>query len=642
MTGEADKGPPADNGASGEPRDGGPGGAPGASPGAAPAGATTGVSVALAKAGPPSLLKRLAEAKHRVVVLGGGFAGVYTARYLTQMLGRRRDVHVELLSEENYFVFQPLLPEVAAGGVNPNHVVNPIRDIVPKAQFRWCRVIEVDTERKVVLVAQGEGRELVEVQYDHLVFGLGKVSDFSSMPGVSEHSLAMKDLGDAFKLRNHVFQCLELADVEDNADDKKALLTFVVAGGGFSGVETIGELSEMLHKCIPAFKNIALKDVRLVLVHGRDKLLPEMTPDLGDAALAILRARGIEVMLNARVRAATRHGVYIVESSSAGGAVGPSAAAKEPMIETRTFICTVGNGANPVVRDSIQRGGFQEASLSGRKLGVFAADLTLGCIDKPGYWAVGDCAGVPDPHGESLCAATAQFAIRQGKTCAHNILASIDGRPLKKFDFKALGMLASLGKRSAVADMMGFRFSGFLAWFAWRTVYLSKLPGTVRRLRVALDWTLDLFFPRDITQIQTMKANRMRVDHYEPGEIIISKHEVGRELFIVKSGDVEVYQPGEGGAPDISIARFGRGEVFGEKAILTEQPRLASVRAVTAVDVLVMSRDDFRAMVDQFPVLDQYFDKLLKERYPTELPADVPLLEGMARPISMPGQRRAG
>lgn len=591
------------------------------------AGSETKSRVAVGKAGPPSLLKRIAEAKQRVVVLGGGFAGVYTALYLTQMLGRRRDVHVELLSEENYFVFQPLLPEVAAGGVNPNHVVNPIRDIVPKAQFRWCKVIDVDVERQIVRVAQGEGRELVEVPYDHLVFGLGKVSDFSSMPGVSEHSLAMKDLGDAFELRNHVYQCLELADVEDDPAEKQALLTFVVAGGGFSGVETIGELSEMLHKVIKAFHNISMSEVRLVLVHSRDTLLPEMTADLGDAAKKILKARGIEMALGARVRAATRHGVYLSTGQ---------------MIPTRTFVCTVGNGANPIVKDTLRRWSFVEGTVKGRGVGVFQTDLTLACTGKPGYWAVGDCAGVPDPHGDELCPATAQFAIRQAKTCAHNILAVIDGKPPKKFAFKALGMLASLGRRSAVADMMGIRFSGFLAWFAWRTVYLSKLPGLVRRLRVTLDWTLDLFFPRDITQIQTMKANRMRVDHYEPGEIIISRDEVGRELFIVKSGEVEVFTPADQAVPEASIARFRRGEVFGEKALLTDQPRLASVRAVTSVDVLVMSRDDFRAMVDQFPVLDDYFDKLLKQRYPTELPADAPLLESMAKPVAMPGRRQAG
>lgn len=588
---------------------------------------SSGKRALVAQEGPPKLMKRLGEAKQKVVILGGGFGGVYAAQYLTSILGSRRDVHVELLSEENYFVFQPLLPEVAAGGINPNHVVNPIRDIVPKAQFRWCKIQEIDCEAKVVRVAQGEGRELVEVHYDHLVFALGKVSDFSSMPGVSEHSLAMKDLGDAFRLRNHVYRCLELADVEDDAAEKAALLTFVVAGGGFSGVETVGELSEMLHKVVDSFHNVDPSEVRLVLVHSRDTLLPEMSPDLGAAALKILQKRKLELVMGARVRAATRHGVYLSTGQ---------------MINTRTFVCTVGNGANPVVKETIKKYGFVEGKSKGRGVGVFEADLTLACTNKPGYWAVGDCAGVPDPHGDDLCPATAQFAIRQAKTCAHNIVATIDQKPLKKFEFKNLGMLASLGRRAAVADMMGIRFSGFLAWFAWRTVYLSKLPGFVRKLRVALDWTLDLFFPRDITQIQTLKANKLRVDHYEPGEIIIAKHEIGRELFIVKQGEVEVVEPAEGATPERLIAVCKKGEVFGEKALLDDAPRLASVRAKTAVDVLVMSREDFVAMVDHFPVLDDYFDKLMKERYPEAVPAHIPLLEHMARPVTMPGMMKAG
>ena len=588
---------------------------------------TESTAVQVAKPGPPSLLKRLAEAKHRVVILGGGFAGVYCAKYLTQMLGRRRDVHVELLSEENYFVFQPLLPEVAAGGVNPNHVVNPIRDIVPKAQFRWCKVNGVDVAKKMVLCAQGEGRELVEVPYDHLVLGLGKVSDFSSMPGVSEHSLAMKDLGDAFKLRNHVFRCLELADIEDDAAEKAALLTFVVAGGGFSGVETIGELSELLHKCVKSFHNIEQKEVRMVLIHSRDVLLPEMKEKLGRAATEELKSRGVELLLNARVKAATRHGVYLSTGQ---------------MVPTRTFICTVGNAANPVSKYLLKEGGFVEGKSKGKGVGVFETDLTLACTNKPGYWAVGDNAGVPDPFNSGdLCPATAQFAIRQAKVCAHNILATIDGKPMKKFSFKALGMLASLGKRSAVADMMGVLLTGFIAWFAWRTVYLSKLPGLVRRLRVTIDWTLDLFFPRDITQIQTVKANRLRVDHYEPGEIIIAKHEIGRELYIMKTGEVEVFDPAENAGAEKVIARFKRGDVFGERALLEDTPRAASVRAVTPVDVLVMSRDDFTAMVDQFPVLDDYFDRLMKERYPDALPAAVPLLQQMAKAVEQPSARKA-
>lgn len=562
--------------------------------------------------------------KHRVVVLGGGFAGVYTARELGKLLGRRKDVHVELLNQENYFVFQPLLPEVAAGGIHPNHVVNPIREIVPRARFRWCRVVEVDCDRKVVRVLQGEARELVEVPYDHLVFGLGKVSNFASMPGVSQHSLAMKDLSDAFRLRNHVFRCLELADVETDPEEKRALLTFVVAGGGFSGVETAGELSELLHRSIEAFRNVAPSEVRLVVVHSNERLLPEMDPKLGGAAERILRKRKVELVLNARVRAASRHAVYVT-------------VAGQPLsIPTRTFICTVGNGPNPVVRDTLDRWGFEEGRVGARKVGVFATDLTLRCVGKSDHWAVGDTAGVPDAtQGGALCPATAQYAIRQAVVCARNIVNTLDGRPLQEFRFKSLGMLASLGNRSAVADMMGVRFSGFLAWFAWRTVYLSKLPGLVRKLRVAIDWTLDLFFPRDITQIQTIRGDRLRVDHYEPGEPILMKGEIGRELFIVKRGEVEVYDSDREPERQL-IAVMGKGECFGEKALLMDAPRTASVRAKTSVDVLVISRGDFQEMVGQFPVLEDHFDALMHRRYPELLDAEARLVESVGRPVVFP------
>jgi NADH dehydrogenase len=567
------------------------------------------------------------ETRHRVVILGGGFAGVYTARYLTQELRRRPDVHIELLSEENYFVYQPLLPEVAAASIHPNHVVNPIRDIVPRARFRWCKIQSVDTERKEVFVAQGEGRELVRVPYDHLVFALGKISDFSSMPGVNEHSLPLKDLGDAFALRNHVFRCLELADIEEDPEEKKALLTFVIAGGGFSGVEMTGELSELLHKCIERFTNVQYSDLRICIVHSRDVVLPEMSSELGRAACRILHRRGIELIMRTRVRAASRYGIYLSNGH---------------FLPARTFICTVGTAANPVVEAILRGGGFTERKVGGRGIGVFCTDRTLACDGRPGYWAIGDNAGVPHPQIEGeLCPPTAQFAIRQAKTCARNIAAAIEGRPATQFQFKNFGMLASLGRRRAVAEILGVRFSGFLAWCAWRAVYVAKLPGVGRRLRVVFDWTLDLFFPRDITQIQIPPAQRVRIDHYEPGEIVINKYEIGREFFIVKNGEVEVFQPALDEQPEVVVATLGKGDVFGEKALLEDTSRTASVRAKGPVDVLVMSREDFAAMVDNFPVLDNFFDQLMKQRYPEQALATGPLANRIARPVQLPGVKRS-
>ncbi len=540
-------------------------------------------------------------AVQRVLILGGGFAGIHTAKYLTEMLGSRKDVEVELISEENYFVFQPLLPEVAAGGIAATHVVNPIRELVPKARFRCCRIVEVDVANRQVLIAQGEGLEFVALPYDHLVFCVGKVTNFASMPGVAEHALAMKDLGDAFKLRNHVIRCLELADIETNPLYKAALLTFVVAGGGFSGVETVGELHELVTRSLKYFPRIAASEVIFKLVHSQDRILPEMPESLGAAARRILEARGIGMVLKARVKAASRERVYLGDGTH---------------IATRTFVCTVGNAPNPIAKAVLAAGSLPEAEIGGKKTGLFLTDATLECVDHPGYWAVGDCAAIPNPNGPGFCPPTAQFAVRQAKTCAKNVLGRIDGKPTQAFRFKALGMLASLGQRSAVAQMLGVELSGFVAWFVWRTIYLSKLPGFVRRVRVGLDWTLDLFFPRDITQMQLIRQDRLQVNHYEPGEIIVQQGQIGRELYMIVRGEVEVVVPGAEGGPENVVAKLGARDVFGEKALLEDTKRTATVRAAASVDVLVMSRGDLRSLVGQFPVLDDYFAKLLRERYP--------------------------
>jgi NADH:ubiquinone reductase (H+-translocating) len=575
----------------------------------------------LARPGPKRLLDKMAKAKHRVLVLGGGFGGVYAAKYLSDHYRHRDDVHVELLSAENYFVFQPLLPEVAAGGVQATHVVNPIRDIVPHAQFRWCKVERIDPAQNLVYAAQGEAKELVGVPYDHVVFALGKVSDFRVIPGATEHALAMKDLADAFYLRNHVFRCLELADVEDEPEEKQALLTFVIGGAGFSGVETAGELSEMLSKVLHHFHNIDANEIKLVLVHSRDQLLPEMPKSLGDSAKKVFAKRGMDMRLGVRVKACTPKSVYLSNGD---------------VIPTRTFVCTVGNAPNPACKELLG-GPFQEAKVDGKGVGIFLTNREMQCLNDdgavvPGHWAVGDCAGVPSPTGAGLCAATAQFAMRQGRTAADNIIATIEGKPLRTFNFKGLGSLASLGSRKAVADMMGLKLTGFIAWFAWRTVYLSKLPGMVRRLRVTLDWTLDLFFPRDITQLQALRTERFRVEHFEAGEVILSALEIGRSLYVIKRGEVEVFMPS---SPAQILASLKQGDCFGEKALLTDAPRSACVRAKTAVDVMVVSRADFSSMIEQFPVLDQYFDELMHTRYP-ELLGDKSVKDAVMKDLAQP------
>lgn len=566
----------------------------------APIGATFGPDLALALA--EAKTEAFRDKGHRIVVLGGGFAGVYTAKTLSKLAGKRKDIHIELLSAENYFVFQPLLPEVAAGGISSTHVINPIREMVPGVRFRCCNIRGVDLARKRVIVTQGDGLTLIPIAYDHLVFCLGKVTSFSAIPGASEHAFAMKDLGDAFRLRNHVVRCLENADIEPDPAKKQSLLTFVIAGGGFSGVETAGELHELVSRSLRYFSHIKPEEVRFKLVHSQEHILPEMPPKLGIAAQKILEKRGIEMVLNARVKAASPGHVYLMDGRTFG---------------TRTFVCTVGNAPHPIAMHLLKKGGFLEGRHNGRGIGTFETEANLQCINNPGYWAVGDCAAIPNPNGSGYCPPTAQFAIREAATCARNILATIDKKPLAPFSFKVLGMLASLGQRSAVAQIFGIQISGFIAWFLWRTIYLSKLPGMIRRLRVTLDWTLDLFFPRDITQLQVFNESRLRVHHYESGEMIVEKGEVGRELYMIVNGEVEVFEPGDGRSKgERSLGKLGARDVFGEKALLEDTKRTASVRALGQVDVLVMSRRDFRSMVSQFPVLEEHFGKLLRERNP--------------------------
>jgi NADH dehydrogenase len=310
----------------------------------------------------------------------------------------------------------------------------------------------------------------------------------------------------------------------------------------------------------------------------------------------MLEARGIDIRLGARVRAASRDHVHLADGSS---------------IATRTFVCTIGNAPNPIVRDLVDRQGFVEAAIEGRKIGALLADEMLRCPGKTNHWVVGDCAGIPNVAGKGFCPPTAQYAIREAKVCARNVLATIDGKPLARFVFKALGILASLGQRRAVAEVMGIRLTGFIAWFLWRTVYLLKLPGFLRKLRVALDWTIDLFFARDITQLRVATPPRFTVQHFESGEIIVKKGEIGRELFVVVSGEVRVEE---------RDVRLGARDVFGELALLKDVPRTATVRASVPTDVLVVSRHDFRSMISVFPVLQDHFAKLLHDRHPTEAP----------------------
>jgi NADH dehydrogenase len=412
----------------------------------------------------------------RIVVLGGGFAGVYATMQLEKLLRRERNIEIVLVSRENFFLFTPMLHEVAASDVDLTHIVNPIRKLLRRASFFLGDVQEIDLPGRTVLVEHGaEQPHSHRLEFDHLVLALGSETNFFGIPGLADHAFTMKTLGDAIALRNRLVESLEEADSECCASTREPLLNLVVAGGGFAGVETMGAINDFVRSAARFYPNLRPEDVRTVLVHAGDRLLPELDESLGRYAEHKLRARGVDIRLNTRVAGQTFDGVQLSDGST---------------LRARTLVWTAGIAPHPML-----------AALPCRaERGRVLVDQGLQLLEWPRVWALGDCALVPDPRTGGYHPPTAQHACRQGAVVAHNIAAALRGRPGRPFSFRTLGQLATIGRRSGVARMFGMRFSGFLAWWLWRTIYLAKLPRFERKTRVAIDWALDLLFSKDLVQ----------------------------------------------------------------------------------------------------------------------------------------------
>jgi NADH dehydrogenase len=416
----------------------------------------------------------------RIVILGGGFAGTTTALRLEQLFARDASVEIVLVDAENFSLFTPLLPEVPSGSIEPKHIVSPLRALLRRSVIRQAEVKEVDLERRTVVACHCDACPLFPIRYDHLVLALGGVTNFFGLPGVSEHALTMKSLADASALHAHVIDKLEHADLEPDPAASRELMTFVVAGGGFAGVETVAELNDFVRGARRYYPQVRPEDLRVVLVHSGTRILPEVSESLSEYALKKLRSQGVDVKLEARIAGCTADRVQIQESAE---------------IPSHTLIWTAGVAPSPLL-DTLD--------LPRTANGKVETEATLQVKGRSGLWALGDCAAIPDLITGKTCPPTAQHALRQGRQLAENIAAAIQGRPLKLFRFKPIGLLAGLGRRSAVAEIRGLKFSGFFAWWLWRTVYLLKLPGIERKVRVALDWTLDLIFPRDIVYLRSL------------------------------------------------------------------------------------------------------------------------------------------
>jgi NADH:ubiquinone reductase (H+-translocating) len=414
-------------------------------------------------------------AAHRIAIVGGGFGGVYTALELEKLVGNNRDVEITLISHENFFLFTPMLHEVAASDLDLTTIVNPIRKMLRKVNFIAGEIQSIDLDTRKLAVLHGLDKHEHVQEFDQVVLSLGCTTNFFGMPGLEDNAITMKSLEDAVNLRNRLIAILEEADTECGEKIRKPLLTFVTAGGGFAGVETLASINDFLRDALKYYRNIKESDLRVVLIHPGDVILPELGPELGAYTQKRLQERGIEVLTHTRVTSYDGHVVRLNNGMN---------------IETRTLIWTAGTTPHAMI-------GMLPCK---NDRGRLVVNAKMEVEERPGVWALGDCALVPDLTTGKYCPPTAQHALRQARTLARNVVAHWRGGEKREFKFKTIGQLASIGHRTGVARVFGVNFSGFIAWWMWRTIYLSKLPRFEKKLRVALDWTLDMFFSKDLVQ----------------------------------------------------------------------------------------------------------------------------------------------
>jgi NADH:quinone reductase (non-electrogenic) len=545
----------------------------------------------------------------RVLILGGGFAGVYTARYLEKLL-RSQEASITLINRENYWVYQPMLPEVLSGSIGLTNVVSPIRRLCPRTNVIMREVEEIDLDNQIVTISPGFRPRQLQLKYDHLVIALGNITSFHGMPGLIENATPFRTLADAMTLRNHLIHVLEEADVEENPELRHQLLTFVVGGGGFSGVEVIAELNDFVRSVKTNYLRLRNEPHRCVIVQAGDRILPEMSDTLAIFAQRILRKRGVEIILNDRLKAATSERAILLSGTE---------------IPCKTLISTVPSALPPVV---------QKLDCS-KERGRLLVNTGLELKDYEGkVWALGDCACIATVAGTKV-PPTAQHAIREASTAAINIAAAVRGGKRAEFGFEGLGTLGSLGHGAAVAQICGVKVSGLLAWCLWRCIYLMKMPGLNRKVRIATDWLLHLLFPPELAQTKVAYESGIRNQHFEPGDIIFHQGDLGDSAYVIEEGECEACR--EHKDEQEVLATLGRGEYFGEMALLSDRTRNATIRARTAMNILIIPKADFNKLRRSLPAFGDVFSELAQRRGVARSPhSSLELSSGHPIPIPTP------
>jgi NADH:quinone reductase (non-electrogenic) len=520
----------------------------------------------------------------RVVIVGGGFAAVQFAKTLRSKLSPSA-CEILLFNSENHMVFHPLLADVAGASINVDAAATPLRQMLPKVDCRTERVQRIDLPSSEIAFDDGRG-VLNHLHYDHVVIACGAESNLNIIPGMTEHAFPFKVMRDAINLRQHIVYQMEQAEATSDPERRRWHLSFIIVGAGFSGVEVGGEINELVRSSTRFYHNFHKDDVVVSLVHPKDHILPEVAPSLAEFARKKMEQAGITLVLNTRAVAATHEGVQLNDGRMLTGA---------------TVVCTIGTTPSPLVQ-------YLDAPKERGRI------LTQPDIRIQGYsnaWALGDCALIINSQDGKPSLTTGQFAERHGRQAALNLVRVLKGEPTRPFRFRALGELCSIGGYQAVAEMFGMHISGFLAWFLWRSVYLFKLPTWSRRFKVALDWTWDLLFPRDLGFLNSDASKQFTHAYYRQGDFIQRQGDPAGVFSVVEEGQLEVLVSDARDSAERVVAVLNKGDFFGDAALIENRPHQTSIRARTAVRLRQASSTLFSEMAGSFAPLRELLAKTL-------------------------------
>ena len=523
----------------------------------------------------------------RVVIVGGGFAGVTLAEQLSRRVAP--NVEVVVISSENHMVFTPMLAEVAGRSLAGLDVVVSGRQIAPRATWLTATVSRVDLKKNEIEYARPDG-QCATLSYTHLVLACGSGVNLDPIPGMAAHACTLRSVGDGMTLGNEVITRFEQAAAEPDDAERQRLLTIVVVGGGFTGVEAAGHLFDLMRNIVPFYPQLSHTRPRLALLQKGQKIVPEFQHDsLSEFALRKLRQNGLDVRLNTEVQEVTARYIRLGTGER---------------IYSGLTVCAVGTA--PV--DLIKKIGLPLVH------GRLKTEPDMRVSGSANVWAFGDCAAVPNAWNGQISPPTAQFALRQATQLAANLVRVQRGEATKPFRFRPQGLLATIGHHNGVAEIYRLKFSGLLAWFLWRAVYLLKIPTIGRKVNVVVDWIWDIFFKPNIVQVRVAQQQRFKQAHYAAGDFVFRKGAPGGAFFVVKAGTAGLYLDEASETPFVT---WTKGDHFGEGAILEggAHPTFsASVKAETPLDLIVLEAADFADLAESLGVLQRDLEQSLFAR----------------------------